>query len=262
MIAFPTASGKLGGRFVSTALVMVVLCVASAYAIKLVPSQFEGFGQKFAHWIHAAFTSIDFAALPNLTLRLLETFGMAFVASVVAAVLSVPIAFLASSRTTPWQPLAFTIRAIFAVLRTIPDLVFAIAFVSAFGLGPTAGVFALTITTMAFLVKFHYESLDVAPVGPEMGVAAHGAGWLATRLFGIVPSALPQWVSQWVYSIDSNVRSASILGFVGAGGIGFDFADSVRLLRYDRLIPIVIGIFLLVAILDVSSEVIRERLQR
>ena len=259
MIVFPTRTGKLGWIWIVGGFCLLAAFGIASVSIHLTPASFAGAGSKISRWFAQAFAKVDVAAIPTLGLHLLETLAMAIVASVLAAPISVPFAFVASKRTDPWPPLGALLSGVFAILRTIPDLVYAIAFVSAFGLGPVAGVAAMTITTVAFLVKFHYESLDVAPRAPEMGVEAHGGGWWAVRLYGVVPSAKPHWVSQWVYSVDSNVRSASILGFVGAGGIGFEFADSVRLLRYDRLLPILFGIFLIVAMLDAVSEWIRWR---
>jgi phosphonate transport system permease protein len=202
----------------------------------------------------------DMSYVRTLFWLILDTLGMAILASVLAIVISVPLAFLSARKTTPWLGIAFAVRAILAFLRAIPDLVWALAFVSATGLGPIPGVSALTVTTIAFLAKFHYESIDVVSQGPIDGIAAAGGGWLAQRFYGVLPQATPDFVGQWVYSVDSNVRSATILGYVGAGGIGFDFSNAIRVLDYGRIVMITLSIFIVVTIFDRLSDLLRRRI--
>jgi phosphonate transport system permease protein len=260
MIAWPTRTGRPSPIFLLAAGMGVLFMGLGFAVVGLTPSHLVETLPKIVSLERQVLVTPDGPALPGLAFKLVETMAMAFVASFFAILISVPCAFLASRRTSPFLPLGGLLKAMLSIVRTVPDLVWAIAFVSAFGLGPVPGVAALTVTTSAFLVKFHYESLEVAPMEPEYGVAAHGARWLACRLYGVVPSALPDWVSQWVYSVDSNLRSATVLGFVGAGGIGFDLSESIRLQQYNRMAPIIFGIFILVSGLDAISDYLRRRM--
>lgn len=258
---WPTPNGSLGRSTLLTFGSIVIFLALSCFLIGLTPTVLLAGLTKSGTLLSRIFVAPDVSFFPELARAMLETVAMALLGSLVAIPISAFLAYFASRRTAPFQPLATLIRAIVAVARALPDLIWAIAFVSVFGLGATAGVATLCITTLAFLTKFNYESLDVVPVEPEYGVAAHGGSKLAVRLYGILPSALADWISQWIYSFDSNVRSASILGYVGAGGIGFAFTDSIRLSRYDRLGPIILSIFAVLWSLDRFGDWQRRRLR-
>jgi phosphonate transport system permease protein len=96
--------------------------------------------------------------------------------------------------------------------------------------------------------------------GPVEGVAAHGAGWLAQRIYGVMPQATPDLIGQWAYSVDSNVRSATILGYVAAGGIGYDWTNAIRVMDYDRILMITLAVYLVVAAFDRLSDQLRRRI--
>lgn len=257
---WPTRTGHLPVCFWVVLILGFALIGSTAGWVGMTPEHFSNSGPRAAEILKGFATKPDMSYLGTLCSQMLETLAMSVIASVLAIVIAIPLAFLAARVTTPLWGLALVIRFSMALFRAIPDLVWALAFVTAVGLGPIPGVAALTITTLAFLCKFHYESLDVTSKGPVEGLAAHGAGWLSQRVFGVLPQAAPDWVGQWIYSVDSNLRSATILGYVGAGGIGFDFANSIRILQYDRIPMIVVAIFVLVSALDRVSDRIRRRL--
>ena len=127
------------------------------------------------------------------------------------------------------------------------------------GLGPLPGVMALIFVTTGFLGKFLAESIEVVDVNGVMGVKSTGAGWLQTLTFAVFPLALPDFIGTVLYILDHNVRAATILGLVGAGGIGYELVMSMRLFNYGRLILIVAAIYIVVTILDRFSNVIRSR---
>ncbi len=241
-------------------LCIILLLIGTSSSAGLTPSNFAGTGARMSDLLKSLWVKPDWSYVPHLSVLLLDTLAMAILGSVLAIVISVPLAFLASRKTTPWFGIAVVVRVILALARAIPDLVWALAFVAATGLGPIPGIAALTITTVAFLAKFHYESFEVVDQRPIDGIAAHGGGWLAQRFYGVLPQATPDLVGQWAYSVDSNMRSATILGYVGAGGIGFDFSNSIRLLQYDRIGLIVFSIFLVSTTFDRLSSVLRRRM--
>lgn len=199
----------------------------------------------------------DWAYLPQLGVKILETIEMTFLATFIATVISFPLALLAARNASP-HPLAYRFsRDILALMRALPELVWALVFVSAVGLGPLPGIMALAFVTVGFMGKFFAESIEVVDIRPVEGVAAHGAGWLQVRTFAMLPQALPDFVGTVLYILDHNLRAATILGLVGAGGIGYDLVMSMRLFQYDRLLPIALSIYLIVMSLDRISNRLR-----
>jgi phosphonate transport system permease protein len=201
----------------------------------------------------------DRAYLPDLGKKMLETLEMAFLATSLALVLSLPVGFLAAANTSPHPLIFHATRALLSAMRALPELVWALIFVSAVGLGPLPGVMALAFVTVGFMGKFFAESLEVVDPRPVEGVAAHGAGWLQLRAFAHLPQALPDLIGTTLYILDHNVRAAAILGLVGAGGIGYDMVMSMRLFDYGRLILIALAIYLTVTALDRLSARFRAK---
>jgi phosphonate transport system permease protein len=204
--------------------------------------------------------SPDFAYLPRLGGLLIETVLIAFVATTVAATVSLAVAFLAARNATPHPLVALTARGVASVMRSIPDLLLALLLASALGLGQVPGVLALAFATVGFLVKAYAEALETVDRRPIEGLAAHGAGWLGVRTLAIFPQAAPDLVGLTLYGLDSNVRAATILGFVGAGGIGYDLTKALRLFQFERLGLLLLSVYLMVTAIDRLSDALRRRL--
>jgi phosphonate transport system permease protein len=184
---------------------------------------------------------------------------MAFAGTLIGAVLSLPLAVLAARNLSPHPVLRWGARALIAVFRVVPDLVWALLFVAVVGLGPFAGTLAVMVDKIGFLGKFFAESFEVVPSGPIEGISAVGASEIAKRTFGILPQAAPDLIGQFLYGLDSSMRFAAILGYVGAGGIGFDMMEARRLMNYDRLTMIIIAVAVVIALIDSASNAIRRR---
>jgi len=197
--------------------------------------------------------------LPELAKKMLETIEMAFIATSIALALSVPIGFLAAGNTSPHPALFHAARALLSGMRALPELVWALVFVSAVGLGPLAGIMALALVTVGFMGKFFAESIEVVDPRAVEGVSAHGAGWLQLRTFAHLPQVLPDFIGSTMYVLDHNLRAATILGLVGAGGIGYDMVMAMRLFQYDRLLLIAASIYLVVTVLDRLSDRFRAK---
>lgn len=201
----------------------------------------------------------DWEYLPELGTKMLETIEMTFLATSLALVVSLPIGLLAAKNTSP-HPLVFqAARAFLSFCRALPDLVWALVFVSAVGLGPLPGVMALAFVTIGFMGKFFAESIEVVDDKAVEGVAAHGAGWLQLRTFAHLPEAMPDFIGTLMYILDHNLRAAAILGLVGAGGIGYDMVMAMRLFDYDRIVMIAVAIYIVVTLLDRASDHFRSR---
>lgn len=201
----------------------------------------------------------DWDYLPELGAKMLETIEMTFLATSIALVLSLPIGFLAAKNTSPHPVVFHASRSVLSLMRALPELVWALVFVSAVGLGPLPGVMALAFVTVGFMGKFFAESIEVVDRHAVEGVAAHGAGWLQLRTFAYLPQAIPDFIGTTLYILDHNLRAAAILGLVGAGGIGYDMVMAMRLFDYDRLLLIFLAIYLVVTLLDRASDRFRRR---
>jgi phosphonate transport system permease protein len=201
----------------------------------------------------------EWGYLPELGVKMLETIEMTLLATSIALVLSLPIGFLAAKTTAPHPAVFHVARSLLSFMRALPELVWALVFVSAVGLGPLPGVMALAFVTVGFMGKFFAESIEVVDPGPVEGVAAHGAGRFQLHTFAHLPQAMPDFIGATLYILDHNLRAAAILGLVGAGGIGYDMVMAMRLFDYDRLLLIALAIYLVVMLLDRLSDRFRAK---
>lgn len=206
------------------------------------------------------FVTPDWSYVPQLLEKMLETIEMTVLGTAIAIVVSLPLGILAARNATPHAVVYRLTRDLLSLMRALPELVWALVFVSAVGLGPLPGVMALAFVTVGFMGKFFAESIEVVDPKAVEGVRAHGAGWLQVRLFAMLPQALPDFVGTVMYILDHNLRAAAILGLVGAGGIGYDLVMSMRLFQYERLLLIALAIYLVVTALDRASDQLRSRI--
>lgn len=189
----------------------------------------------------------------------LETISMGIWGTLLAAIVSVPLGILASENICP-QWIVFPVRRVLDALRAINEVVFALVFVVAVGLGPFAGVLALFVHTAGILGKLFSEAIETIDHGPVEGIRATGASKLQEIIFGVIPQVLPLWTSFTLYRFESNVRSASVLGIVGAGGIGVSLYQNFRSFRYPKVCAILIILIVAVAIIDTLSAKLRQKL--
>lgn len=190
---------------------------------------------------------------------LVETLQMAVVGTVLGAVLSLVVAFGAASNLAPgW--LYYPTRWLMNIIRSLPDLVFALMFVSAVGLGPFAGILAMTIGSIGSIGKIFAEAMESVDDGPVTAMRAVGASRRQVVQYGVLPQAAPMLVSYTLLLFEGNVRGATILGMVGAGGIGLELTTAMKMYDYGHLSAIVICIIVLVTIIDQLSAIIRRRI--
>lgn len=190
---------------------------------------------------------------------LIETLQMAVVGTVLGAVLSLLVAFGAASNISPkW--LYYPTRWIMNVIRSLPDLVFALMFVSAVGLGPFAGILAMTVGSIGSIGKVFAEAMESVDDGPMTAMRAVGASPRQITQYGVLPQAAPLLVSYTLLLFEGNVRGATILGMVGAGGIGLELTTAMKMYDYGHLSAIVICIIVLVTVIDQLSAIIRRKI--
>ena len=189
-----------------------------------------------------------------------ETLAMAFLGTMLAALAAIPLGFLAARNIVSNRIFHFGIRRSLDGFRGVDALIWALVFVSAVGLGPFAGVMALALSDVGTLSKLFSEAIENVEREQGEGVRAAGASRLLEMRFSVVPQVLPVFVSNVLYYFESNTRSATVLGVVGAGGIGLALADRIRINDWDQVCFIVIMILITVSIIDVVSRSLREKL--
>ncbi len=189
-----------------------------------------------------------------------ETLAMAFLGTLVASVLAVPLALMGARNVMPIGPVRFLVRRSSDVVRGLDSLVWAIFFVSIVGLGPFAGILAIAMNDTGVLTKLYAEAIENTDREQVRGVRATGAGRVQAILFGVLPQVMPVLLANSLYFLESNVRSATILGVVGAGGIGFFRMDRMLISARQEVATIILLILVTVAAIDALSRALRGRL--
>jgi phosphonate transport system permease protein len=194
--------------------------------------------------------------LRQLARPVLETIQIAIWGTVFSAALALPLCFMAARNMVPrW--LFHTTRQFFNAARGINELIFALIFVAAVGLGPFAGVLALSLHGAGMLGKFFAEAVEEADRGPIEALRATGASATQVVAFGILPQVLPAWIAATLYRLEVNLRAATVLGMVGAGGIGFELYSSLKLFQYQDTATCVLVILAMVMSADYVSSRLR-----
>jgi len=188
-----------------------------------------------------------------------ETLAMALIGSVVGAILAIPFAFLAAKNMMPLRPVQFSTRRFADVLRASDYLIWGLIFVRAMGLGPIPGIMAIIVIDTGILITLYSEAIENIDRKPIDGMKASGASRLEVIRFGVLPQVMPVLLSNALYMFESNTRAATILGIVGAGGIGFLLSDNIRAFEFSNALTIILMIIAVVYIIDYLSKGLRER---
>lgn len=189
-----------------------------------------------------------------------ETLLISYVGTLIGAVLAFLLNFFAAENTSPAPWLRFTVRRLLEFARTVPGIVFALIFVIAFGLGPMAGVLAIAIHSTGALGKLFSEIVENADMKPVEGIRSTGASWLSCMRFAVVPQVTAGYASYALLRFEINVREASVMGFVGAGGIGQELIVAIRKFYYSDVSAILVTIIVTVFLIDITTGWIRARL--
>jgi phosphonate transport system permease protein len=189
-----------------------------------------------------------------------QTILISYVGTLSGAVLAFGLNFLAAENTAPAPWLRIFVKRLMEFCRTVPDIVFALIFVIAFGLGPMAGVLAITIHTIGALGKQYSEMVENIDMKPVEGVRCTGAGWVSCMRFAVLPQVAAGFASYTLLRFEINVRGASVMGFVGAGGIGQELLVAIRKFYYSDVSAILLMIILTVFVIDIGTGWIRGRL--
>jgi phosphonate transport system permease protein len=198
----------------------------------------------------------EFIDWRNYAHEMLVTVQIALWGTLLAVVAAVPLGLMAAENTSPWW-VRHPTRRFLDCCRAINEMVFALVFVVAVGLGPFAGVLALFVHTSGILGKLFSEVVEAIDPRPVEGIRATGATHLEEIAYGVIPQVLPMWISYALYRFESNVRAASVVGMVGAGGIGVVLWDLMRSFSYGPTAAVLLIIVLTVVIIDMVSAQVR-----
>jgi phosphonate transport system permease protein len=201
-----------------------------------------------------------FWGLRRWSLQLLQTILIAYVGTATGCALGIVGGVLASRNLVRSRAVLFVTRRVLEFCRTVPDIVFALIFVFAFGLGALPGVLAITLHTTGTLGKLFAEVVENIDMKPVEGVGATGGSWLSQVRFGVLPQVLSNIASYTLLRFEINVRGATVIGFVGAGGIGTELITAIRKFYYSDVSAILLMLLVCVMLIDAGSERLRHRL--
>ncbi|MGO4871499.1 MAG: phosphonate ABC transporter, permease protein PhnE [Roseiarcus sp.] len=201
----------------------------------------------------------DVSQIRDMLWPALETVDLAIFGTVFGVLMALPLAVLAAANVTPARPLYFLARAVIALTRAVPDLVWALLFVTAVGLGPFPGALALSVHSIGMLGRLFAEVIEDMDFGPVEALTLTGASRLQVFTHAVVPGVLPSLLGISLYRFDENLRSSLVLGFVGAGGIGFQLLTAMNLFQYQTVSLLLIMTFALVMLAERGSALLRRR---
>jgi len=219
------------------------------YILRTIPVlRWDSLGADIGEWFYGIRKWLDL---------LVETVLMAYLATLLGSISALGLCFYASRNLTPHVWAYHVARRVAEFFRTVPDLVFALIFVFAFGLGPLPGILAMALHSLGANAKLFSEANENIDMGPVEGLRASGANWVQTMRFAVLPQVMPNYASYALWRFEINVRTAAVMGFVGAGGIGMELMTAVRSLYYEDISAILLLIVLTVTLIDMGCEKLR-----
>jgi phosphonate transport system permease protein len=224
--------------------------------ITLFSNSLEYFGDIFSRMLPP-----DFSNFNLLIFSMIETIEIAILGTFIAIILSIPLALLSARNIAPNILIFFIARIITVFFRAIPEFIIAMILVIAIGFGAMPGVLALGIHTMGFLAKFYAEDIEHINKGPVEALESSGASKRQIISFAIIPQIISSFVANNLYILDRNIRMATMLGIVGAGGIGYELQSAFRMFEYPKVSAIIIIIFVTIFIIDNISSYIRSKIR-
>ncbi len=207
----------------------------------------------------ARFFPPDFSLIPHLVKPTIETFMIACLGTFLALVLAIPVSWFAAHNITPYKSITYPIgRAIMTLSRSVHEIVWGLIFVAAVGLGAFPGILAVAMRSIGFISKLTAEAIEDINPGQMEAIRATGANGFQVILFAVIPQILPVFVGNTIFQWDINIRRATIMGLVGAGGLGLTFHRQLVMYNYGGVTTVIIALLLLIAIGEIGSYYIRK----
>lgn len=262
-VAAPTVPEPLGlpvryGMRILITLVVLALLGQALYVVEARPQELItgifGMIDLLSRATPPAFDQYETVIWPAL-----QTIDIALVGTTVGVLLALPLAVLAATNVTPARPVYYVARGFIAIARAVPDLVWALLFVTAVGLGPFPGALAQSVHSVGMLGRLFAEVIEDIDMGPVEALRLTGANRLQVFTHGVVPGVLPSLLGIGLYRLDENFRSSLVLGFVGAGGLGFQLLTAMNLFQYRTVSLLLIVTFAMVIAMERGSAWLRRR---
>lgn len=263
---YPVKSKEHKQRIIKNWLITIVVLAiivwgfAGMPALELKSKSIEILKSIFNGLFHPDWGYVYIPAGEDLLRGLLETFAIAVIGTFIAAIICIPFAFLGARNLIKVRPVTGITKFILSVIRVFPEIVMALIFIKAVGPGSFSGVLALGIHSVGMLGKLFVEDIERLDFTSVEALKASGANKTKTLIFAVIPQILPSFLSLVLYRFELNLRSASILGLIGAGGIGTPLIFALQTRSWDRVGIILIGLVIMVAIVDFISGAIRKRI--
>lgn len=254
---FPLIRNWIVGAFI------IVLFIWSLSSLEFDGIQEYGTQVMKSIWEGFTHPDWDYVYLPDgedLLRGLLETLIISILGTFISAFLCIPFAFWASNNMSRLQIVSGSGKFVLTVIRVFPEIIMAILFIVAVGPGAFAGVLALGVHSIGMLAKLYSETIETVDNGPREALVASGASKLQVLRFAVLPQVIPQFISYALYRFEINIRSATVLGLVGAGGIGTPLIFALQTRNWSRVGIILLGIVVLVIIIDLISGWLRRRI--
>lgn len=239
------------------AVVALAASLAASGGFEL--SRYAGAGSTILHLVADA-TPPDFTRAAAWVRPLFETIAMSVAATLAGSLAALPLALLAARNTGFPPALSLAARLVLNASRSVPELVFGVVFVAAVGFGPLAGVLALSCHSIGMLGKFTTEHIEHLDPGPAEALQSHGVTRAGIVRFCLLPQVLPRLIDVTLYRWEHNVRAASVMGMVGAGGLGLELVTAFSLFEYQEAMALLILVLLIVTVIDAASNGLRKSL--
>ncbi|MBV8424100.1 MAG: phosphonate ABC transporter, permease protein PhnE [Candidatus Eremiobacteraeota bacterium] len=255
----PQLKQGLNLRGVGIALAIAALVVQANYVCEVnLRDLFTG----YPHILDIIYRGMppDGATLKNAGWGALVTFDVAVLGTIGSVIFSLPLALLAANNTRPSHFAYLASRGIIGLTRTIPDVVWALIFVTAVGLGPFAAMLGLAVHSVGVLARLYAEAIEDVAMGPVHALTVMGANRLQVATQAVIPSVLPTMIGLTLYRLDTNVRSSLVLGFVGGGGLGLQIEAALNLFQYRQLTMLLIVMGALIIGVEAASVYLRKRI--
>lgn len=240
------------------AIFVIVLYVSGSISGVDMPTFFGNMGQM--NVILKKMARPDWAYVPIIVDPILQTIQMAIVGTTFGAIVALPFSLLAARNIMTNTLISGVFRFVLNIIRTIPDLMMAALFVAVVGIGPVAGVISISVFSFGMITKLFYESIETIDEGPIEAITASGGSKFDIIRYAVMPQVMSHFLSYLLYAFEINIRASTILGYIGAGGIGVFLQRSLSQFRYDQTSVIVLVIFAVVLVIDTISNRLRERL--
>ncbi len=253
------AQGTRRSGLIVGAVVLIVLL--SMLDTGLLDAQRLGEGLPAMWQLAGEMVPPDFSRVGDYVRPLIDTVAMSIAGTALAVAFSLPLAFLAANNTTPNRAIYHAARGLLNVLRSVPELIMGIVFVAAVGFGTLPGVLALGLHSVGMVGKFFAEAIEHVDPKPIEAARAAGATGLQVIHRAILPQVMPQMSDVTVYRWEYNFRASTVMGMVGAGGIGFELMSSLRIMNYQEVFAILLCILACVTLVDALGAVLRGRLK-